>query len=108
MKVNVQIELWAKSEDPSKSYVFYNSHVWTWELGHKEGWILKNWCFGIVVLEKTLESPLNFKEIKLVNPEGNQTWIFIRRTDAEAKIPVFWSLDVNTWLIGKDPDAGKD
>jgi len=77
-----------------------------WELDHKEDWAPKNWCFQIVVLEKTLESPLNCKEIKPVNPKGNQSWIFIGRTDAEA--PVFWPPDVKSWLIGKDCDAGKD
>ena len=77
-----------------------------WELDHKEDWAPKNWCFQIVVLEKTLESPLDCKEIKPVNPKGNQSWIFIGRTDAEA--PILWPLDEKSWLIGKDPDAGKD
>ena len=77
-----------------------------WELDHKKGWALKNWCFWTVVLEKTLESPLDCKEIKPVNPKGNQPWIFIGRTDAEA--PIFWPPDVKNWLIGKDRDAGKD
>ena len=76
-----------------------------WELDHKEDWALKNWYFWIVVLEKTLESPLDYK-IKPVNPKGNQSWIFIGRTDAEAQI--LWPPDVNNWLTGKDPDAGKD
>ena len=83
--------------------------LWTmitaWELDHKEGWAPKNWWFWTVVLEKTLESPLNFKEIKLVNPEGNQIWIFIRRTDAEA--PTLWPSDTKSQLSGKDPDAEK-
>ena len=79
-----------------------------WESDHKEIWALKNWCLGIVVLEKTLESPVECKEIKPVNPKGNQSWIFIGRTDAEAEAPVFWSSYVNSWLIGKVPDAGKD
>ena len=77
-----------------------------WELDHKEGWVPKSWCFWIVVLEKTLESPLDSKEIKSVNPKGNQPWIIIGRTDAEA--PVLWPLDSKSWLIGKDCDAGKD
>ena len=77
-----------------------------WELDHKEGWVLNNWCFQTVVLEKTLESPLDSKQIKLVNPKGNQPWVFIGRTDAEA--PIFWPPDAKNWLIGKDPDAGKD
>ena len=73
---------------------------------HKESWALKNWCFWTVVLEKTLESPLDCKEIQPVNPKGNQSWIFIGRTDAEG--PIFWPLDVKSWLTGKDPDARKD
>ena len=79
-----------------------------WQLDHKEGWVSKNWCFCIVVLEKTLESPLDCKEIKPVNPKGNQSWIFIRRTDTEAEGPILWPPDVKSWLTGKDPDAGKD
>ena len=79
-----------------------------WELDRKEGLVLKNWCFWSVVLEKTLESPLDNKEIKPINPKGNQRWIFIRRTDAEAEAPILWPPDVKSWLIGKDPDAGKD
>ena len=79
-----------------------------WELDHKESWAPKNWCFWTVVLEKTLESPLDSKEIKSVNPKGNQSWIFIGRTDAEAETPILWLPDTNNWFIGKDPDAGKD
>ena len=79
-----------------------------WELDHKEGQVSKNWCFWTVVLEKTLESPLDSKEIQPVNPKGNQSWIFIGRTDAEAEAPIFWPPDVKSWLIRKDPDAGKD
>ena len=78
------------------------------ELDHKEGWVLKNWCFWIVVLEKTPESPLNSKEIKLVNSKVNQLWLFTGRTDAEAEAPILWPPDENSWLSGKDPDAGKD
>ena len=77
-----------------------------WELGHKQGWVLKNWCFQITVLEKTLESPLDSKEIKPVNPKGNQSWIFIGRTDGEALI--VWPPDTKSWLIWKDPEAGRD
>ena len=77
-------------------------------MGHKEGWAPKNWCFWTVVLEKTLESPLDSKEIKPVNPKGNQPWIFIGGTDAEAEAPMFWSPDAKSQLIVKDPDAGKD
>ena len=79
-----------------------------WELDHQESWALKNLCFWIVVLEKTLESPLDCKEIQPFNPKGNKSWIFIERTDAEAETPIFWPLDVKNWLIGKDPDAEKD
>ena len=93
---------------PSQSYGFSSSHVWMWELDCKESWVLKNWCFWIVVLEKTLESPLDGKEIKPVNPEGNQSWIFTGRTDAEAETSILWPHDAKNWLIWKDPDVGKD
>ena len=79
-----------------------------WELDHKESWVPKNWCFWTVVLEKTLETPLDCKEIQPVHPKGDQSWIFIGRTDADAKTPILWPPDVKNWLIGKDPDAGKD
>ena len=79
-----------------------------WELDCKESWAPKNWCFWTVVLEKTLESPLDCKEIKPVNPKGNQYWLFIGKTDAEAKTPIFWPPGAKNWLTGKDPDAGKD
>ena len=92
----------------SQSYGFSSSRVWVWEMDYKEGWAWKNWLFQTVVLEKTLESPLDWKEIKPVNPERTQSWIFIGRTDAEAKAPIFWPTDAKNWLIGKDPDAGKD
>ena len=78
------------------------------ELDYKESWVQKNWCFWTVVLEKTLESPLDCKEFQPVNPKGNQSWIFIGRTDAEAEIPILWPPDAKNWFIGKDPDAGKD
>ena len=90
----------------SQSYGFSSSHVWMWELDHKEVWVLKNWCFLTVMLEKTLESPVDSKEIKPVNPKGNQPWICIGKTDAEA--PIIWPPDAKSQLIGKDPDAGKD
>ena len=92
----------------SKVYGFSSSHVWMWEVDHKEGWAPKNWCFSTVVLEKALENPLACKEIKPVNPKGNKSWIFIGRTDAEAEIPILWPSDVKNWLLGKDSDAGKD
>ena len=92
----------------SQSYSFSTSHVWMWMLEHKEGWVPKNWCFWTVVLEKTLESPLDCKEIQPVNSKGHQSWIFIGRTEAEAESPILWSSDVKDWLIRKDYEAGKD
>ena len=85
-----------------------SSHVWMWELDQKESWGPKNWCFWIVVLEKTLKRPLDCKEIQPVHPKGNQSWMFIGRTDVEAETPILWPLDAKGWLIWKDPDAGKD
>ena len=92
----------------SQGYGFSSDHVWMWELDYKKSWAPKNWCFWTVVLEKTLESPLDCKEIKSVNPKGNQSWIFIGRTDAEAETPILWPPDAKNWLIRKDPGAGKD
>ena len=92
----------------SQSYDFSSSHVWIWELDHKEGWMPKSLCFWTVVLENTLESPLDYREIKPVNSKGNRPWIFIGRTNAEAKAPVLWPPDAKDLLTGKDPDAGKD
>ena len=92
----------------SQSYGFSSGHVWMWELDHKESWAPKNWCFWTVVLEKTLESPLDCKEIQPVDSKGNQSLIFIARTDAEAETPILWPPDANNCLIGKDPNAGKD
>ena len=92
----------------SQSYSFSSCHVWMWKLDHKQGWVPKNWCFWIVVLEKTLESPLDCKKIKPINPQGNQLWMFIGRTDAETEAPILWPLDAKSWLTGKDPDAGKN
>ena len=91
-----------------KAIFFFLLSSLMWLLDSKTGWVPKNWFFWTVVLEKTLESPLNCKEIKLVNPKGNQPCIFIGRTDAEAEAPIPWLSDVKSWLIGKDPDAGKD
>ena len=90
----------------SQNYGFSSSHVWMWEFEHKEGWLPKNWCFWIAVLEKTPESPLDSKEIQPVNPKRNQPWIFIGRTDTDATI--LWPPDVKSWFTGKDSDAGKD
>ena len=86
----------------------YSGDVWMWELDYKESWAPKNWCFWTVVLEKTLESPLDCKEIQPVYPEGDQSWVFIGRTDVKAQTLILWPLDAKSWLIGKDPDAGKD
>ena len=86
----------------SQSFGFSSGHVWMWELDYKESWVPKKWCFGTVVLEKTLESALNFKEIQPVHPEGNQSWMFIGRTDAEAETPILWPPDMKNWLIGKE------
>ena len=92
----------------SQSYGFSSSHVWMWELDYKESWAPKNWCFWTVGLEKTLGSSLDCKEIQPVHPKGNQPWIFIGRTDAEAETPILWPPGTKNWLIWKDPDAGKD
>ena len=92
----------------SQGYGFSSGHVWMWELDWKESWALKNWCFWTVLLEKTLESPLDCKEIQPVHPEGHQSCIFIVRTDAEIETPILWPPDAKNWLISKDPDAGKD
>ena len=90
-----------------QSYGFSSSHVWMWELDYKESWAPKNWCFWMVVLEKTLESPLNCREIQPVHPKGDQFWVFIGRTDVEAETPILWPPHVKSWLIGKDSDAGR-
>ena len=92
----------------SQSYCFSSSHVWMWELDHKDSLASKNWCFWTMVLEKTLQSPLDCKEIKPVHPKGNQSWIFIGKTDTEAETLVLWPPNVKNWLTGKDPDGGKD
>ena len=91
-----------------KAMVLPSDHVWMWELDCEERWALKNWCFWTVVLEKTLESPLDCKEIQPVHPKGDHFWVFIGRTDAEAETPILWLPDVKSWLICKDSDVGKD
>ena len=91
----------------SQSYGFSSSHVGMWELDYKESWAPRNWCFWTVVLEKTLESVLDCKEIQPINPKGNQAWIFIGRTDVEAETPILWLPAAKNWLIGKDSDAGE-
>ena len=95
---------------PSQDYGFSTSYVWMWELDYKESWEPKNWCFWTVVLEKTLDSPLDCKEIQPlgVHPKGDQSWVFIGRTDVEAETPILWTPYAKSWLIWKDPDAGKD
>ena len=92
----------------SQGYGFSSGHVWMWELDYKESWMLKNWCFWTVVLEKTPESPLDCKEIQPVHPKGDQSWVFIGRTDVEAETLILWPPHAKSWLIWKDPDAGKD
>ena len=92
----------------SRLWFFSSSHVWMWELDCKESWAPKNWCFWIAVLEKTLESTLDCKEIQPVHPKGDQSWVFIGRTDVEAETPMLWPPHAKSWLIGKDPDAGRD
>ena len=108
MHIKKQKHYFANKGPSSQSYCFSSSHVWMWEFGCKECWVPKNWYFWTVVLENTLESPLDCKEIKPVLPKGNQSWIFIGRTGVEAETPVLWWPDAKNWLIGKDPDAGKD
>ena len=106
--IKKQRHYFANNGPSSQSYGFSSSRERMWGLDYKESWALKIWCFWTVVLEKTLECPLGCKEIKPVTPKGNQSWIFIGRTDAEAETPILWPLDAKNWLIWKDPDAGKD
>ena len=103
-----QRHYFANKGPSSQSYGFSTSLVWVWKLDYEESWALKNWCSWTVVLEKTLESPLDCKEVQPVHPKGIQPWIFIGRTDAEAETPILWPPDVKNWVIGKDPDAGRD
>ena len=103
-----QRQYFANKGPYSQSYGFSSSHVWMWELDCEEGWAPKNWCFWSVVLEKTLESPLDRKEIQPVHSEGDQPWDFFGRNDAKAETPILWPPDAKNCLIGKDPDAGKD
>ena len=106
--IKKQRHYFANKGPSSQGYGFSSSHVWIWQLNYKEGWALKNWFFWTVVLENTLESPLDSKEIQPVHPKGDQSWVFIGRTDVEAETPIFWPLDVKSWLIWKDPHARKD
>ena len=106
--IKKQRHYFADKGPSNQSYGFSSSHVWMWELDYKESWVPKNWCFWTVMLQRTLESPLDSKKIKPVHPKGNQSWIFIGRTDAKAETPILWPPDAKNWPIGKDPDAGKD
>ena len=106
--VKKQRHYFANKGPSSQGYGFSLSHVSMWELDYKESWTQKNWCFWTVALEKTLESPLDFKEIQPVHPKGNQSLVLIGRTDAEVETPILWPPDAKSWLIGKDPDAGKN
>ena len=105
--IKKQRHYFANKVPSSQRYGFSSGHVWMWELDYKESWPLKNWCFWTVVLEN-LESPLGCKEIQPVYPKGNQSWIFIGRSGAEAETPILWPPDATNWLTVKDPDAGKD
>ena len=106
--IKKQKHYFANKGPSSQGYGFSSSHVWMWELDYKESWAPKNWCFWTVVLEKILDSPLDCKKIQAVHPKGNQSWILIGRTDVEAETSILWPPDAKNWLIGKDPDAGKD
>ena len=106
--IEKQRHYFANKGPPSQGYCFSRSHVWVWKLDYKESWAPKNWCFWTVVLEKTLESPLDCKTIQPVHSKGDQSWVFIGRTDVEAETPILWPPDAKSWLIWKDPDAGKD
>ena len=105
---NITLPTKVQSQNHSQSYGFSSSPTWMWEVDYKESWALRNWCFWTVVLENTLENLLDCKEIQPVNPKGNQSWIFIGRTDAEAETPVLWPPPAKCWLIGKDSDALRD
>ena len=106
--IKKQRHYFANKGPSSQGYGFSSSHIWMWELNYKESWSPKNWCFWTVVLEKTLESPLDCKEIQPVHLKGDQSLVFISRTDVEAETPILGPPDAKSWLIWKDPDAGKD
>ena len=105
--IKKQRHYFANKGPSSQGYGFSSSHVWLWELDYKESWAQKNCCFWTMVLEKTLESPLVCKEVQPVHTKGDQSWVFIGRTDVEAETPILWPPHVKSWLIGKDPDAGR-
>ena len=106
--IKKQRHYFANKSPSSQGYGFSNSHVWMWDLNYKESWMPKNWCFWNVVLEKTLESPLDCKESQPVHPKGDQSWVFIGRTDAEAETPILWPPGGKNWFIWKDLDSGND
>ena len=106
--IKKQRHYFTKKDQSSQGYGFSSGHVWMLELDCEENWAPKNWCFWTVVLEKTLESPLDCKKIQPAHPKGDQSWVFTGRTDVEAETPILWPRDVKRWLIGKEPDAGKD
>ena len=106
--IKKQRHYFANKDSSSQGYDFPSSHVWMWELDYKESWTPKNWCFWTVVLEKTLESPLDCKKVQPVHPKGDQSWMFIGRTDVEAETPILWPPDAKNWFIWKDSDAGKN
>ena len=106
--IEKQRHYFANKGPSGQGYGFSSGHVWMWELDCEESWAPKNCCFWTVVLEKTLESPLDYKEIQPVHPKGDLSWVFIERTDTEAETPILWPLHAKSWLIGKDPDAGGD
>ena len=106
--IKKQRHYFANKGPPCQSCDLSSSHVWMWELDYKESWAPNNWCFWTVVLEKTLESPLDCKEIQPVHPKGDQSWVFIGRTDVKAETPILWPPDSKNWLTGKDSNAGKD
>ena len=106
--IKKQRHYFANKGPSSQGYCFSSGHAWIWELDCEESWARKNWCFWTVVLEKTLESPSDSKEIQPVHPKGDQSWVFIGRTDAEVETPIVWPPHAKSWFIGKDPDAGRD
>ena len=106
--IKKQRHYFANKGPSGQGYGFSSGHIWMWELDCEESWALKNWCFWTVVLEKTLETPLDSKEIQPVHPKGDQSWVFFGRTDAEAETPILWPAHAKSWLIGKDPDGGSD
>ena len=106
--IKKQRHYFANKGPSSQGCSFSSSHVWMWELDYKESWVPKNWCFWTVVMEKTLESPLDCKEIQPIHPKENQSWVFFGRTDVEAEAPILWPPDAKSWLIWKDSHLGKD